>query len=122
MKEDFDGVLRCTEGRGEPEGPSRSKGWERRLTVRRLNGQRSVDPGVAALYHGEMNRRLPVTAGALLFSSGPLGCEGAGKRVQKGRRPARSPSGTAPPAPDELPSLHMATPTQPCYIRLLRPV
>ncbi len=122
MQEVFDGVLRLTEGRGEADGPSRSKGWERRLTVTRLNGQRSVDPGVAALYHGEMNRRLPVTASVLLFSSGLLGCEDAGKRPAQARVPALSPAATAQQAPVELPILPIVNPPHRYYVRLLPPV
>jgi len=68
-----------------------------------------------------MNRRLATAASVLLFSSGMLGCEDAGKRPVQARVPALSPAATAQ-APVELPLLPIVNPPHRYYVRLLPPV
>src|SRR5258708_16868426 len=68
-----------------------------------------------------MNRRLATAASVLLFSSGLLGCEDAGKRPVQARVPALSPAATAQ-APVGLPLLPIVNPPHRYYVRLLPPV
>src|SRR6266436_796039 len=65
-----------------------------------------------------MNRRLHITASALLFSAVLLGCEDAGKKPVQARVPALAPA-TTQQAPVELPLLPIVNPPHRHYVRLL---
>src|SRR5229473_5136710 len=68
-----------------------------------------------------MNRRLATAASVLLFSSGLLGCEDAGKRAMQAHVPALSPQATAQ-VPVEIPLLPIVNPPHRYYVRQLPPV
>src|SRR6266478_909301 len=70
-----------------------------------------------------MNRRLHITASALLFSAVLPGCEDAGKKPVQARVPALAPSPAAPAqVPVELALLPIVNPPHRHYVRLLPPV
>src|SRR5437899_2830347 len=67
-----------------------------------------------------MNRRLPMAASALLFSTFLLGCEDAGKKPVQARVPALKPAPATPEqAPLELALLPVVNPPHRYYARLL---
>src|SRR5437879_663658 len=69
-----------------------------------------------------MNRRLPIAASVLLFSSGVLGCEDAGKRPVQARVPALSPETSSQQGPVEIPLLPIVNPPHRYYVPLLPPI
>ena len=78
-------------------------------------------------YHGRMQRRLSIAAGAVLFAAVLLGCEDAGKKPVQAHVPALTPaqaaaSRDAKQAATELAPLPILNPPRRHYVWLLPPV